>query len=189
MRTDLHIGVTVVVVTREDAENYRFSRLYSIDLEMAKQSCDLLARQNDLELRYCILRDIVVTYSRPFSKNLGRVYRKHALAEDAVPAAMRGLHTELLKLRDQAFAHTDHDFRNPQIARFPREGGAGLYSMSFRNPSYEDLNTRLPEIRELVVAVEQCVNTRAREFELTFDQLYPEELKTVPESDSHTPGA
>jgi hypothetical protein len=112
-----------------------------------RQSCDLLARQNDLELRYCILRDIVVTYSRPFSKNLGRVYRKHALPEDVVPAAMRGLHTELLKLRDQAFAHTDHDFRNPQIARFPREGGGGVYSMSFRNPSYEDLNTRLPEIR------------------------------------------
>jgi len=179
----------VVTVTRGDAENYRFLRLYSIDLEMAKQACDLLARQDDLEVRYCILRDIVVTYSRPFSKNLGRVFRKHTLPDDVVPAAMRDLHAELLKLRDQAFAHSDHDFRNPQIARFPRKGGGGQYLMSFRNPAYEDLNKRLPEIRGLVVSVEQAVNTMARASELTFDQLYPEELERAPDADSSAPGA
>ena len=179
----------MVVVTRKDAENYRFLRLYSIDLEMAKQSCDLLARQSDLEVRYCILRDIVVTYSRPFSKNIGRVFRRHALPERIVPAAMRALHAELVNLRHQAFAHTDHDFRNPQIARFPRKGGGGAYAMSFRNPAYEDLNRRVPEIRELVVSVEQGVNAKAREFELTFDQLYPNELDLPLERDSDAPGA
>jgi hypothetical protein len=156
---------------------------------MAKQSCDLMARQTDLELRYCILRDIVVTYSRPFSKNFGRVFRKHALPEDIVPAAMRQLHGELINLRDQVFAHTDHGFRNPQIARFPRKSGGGDYPMSFRNPAYEDLNTRLPEIRELVVSVEEGVNTKTREFELTFDQLYPDEIKRPPERDSDAPSA
>lgn len=179
----------MVTLTSGDAENYRFLRLYSIDLEMAKQSCDLLARQDDPGVRYCVLRDIVVTYSRPFSKNLGRVFRKHALSDDVVPAVKRDLHAELLKLRDQAFAHSDHDFRNPQIARFPQKGGGGHYLMSFRNPAYENLNKRLPEIRELVVSVEQAVNSMARVSERTFDQLYPEELKRAPDSGSNAPGA
>jgi hypothetical protein len=129
-----------------------------------------------------------VTYARPFSKNLGRVFRKYVLPAEVVPAAMRDLHAELLNLRDQAFAHSDHDFRNPQIARFPRKDGGGHYLMSFRSSAYEDLNKRLPEIRELVVSIEQAVNTMARASELTFDHLYPEELKRGLESDSNAPG-
>lgn len=179
----------MVVVTRRDAENYRFLRLYSIDLEMAKQSCDLLARQDALELRYCILRDLVVTYSRPFSKNRGQVFSRHRLEDEVVPIAMQPLHAELLTLRDQAFAHTDHDFRSPQIARWPRSSGGATYAMSFRNPVYDKLNMRLQEIRDLVVAVEQRVNAMARDFELTFDQLYPEETRRISEPDPHAPGA
>ena len=180
----------MVVVTRRDAENYRFLRLYSIDLEMARQSCDLIARQDALDVRYCLLRDLVVSYARPFSSNRGRVFKRHRLEKgEVVPIAMRPLHAELLALRDQAFAHTDHDFRNPQIARWPRSSGGATYGMSFRNPAYDTLIVRLQEIRDLATAVEQRVNALARDFELTFDQLYPEETQPVTEPDGQPSGA
>lgn len=167
----------MVVVTRQDAENYRFLRLYSIDLEMARQACDLLARQNSTELQYSVLRDLVVTYARPFSKNRGRVFRGHRLQAHVVPKALQSLHAELLALRNQAFAHTDHDFRNPRIARWPRTAGGATYSMSFRNPAYDKLVTRVHEIRDLILLVESKVNAMVRDFERTFDQLYPEEAE------------
>ena len=179
----------MVVVTRRDAENYRFLRLYSIDLEMARQACDLLARQGSPELQFSVLRDVVVTYARPFSNNRGRVFRSHRLEVTVVPTTMRPLHTELLALRNQAFAHTDHDFHNPRIARWPRSTGGATYPMSFRNPGYLSLVTRLDEIRDLIVLVENKVNAIVRDFESTLDQLYPEETQRSSASGSSAPGA
>jgi hypothetical protein len=179
----------MVSVTRQDAENYRFDRLYSIDLETAKQSCDLLDQQQSLAIRFSLLRDIVVTYGKPFSGNMGRVFRRHRLQDDIVPSEMKPLHQELLGLRDQAFAHTDHDFRDLQIARFRRKEGGGLYTMSFRNPGYEKLNERSGEIRVLIIAVEMRVNERIRDFELTFDELYIEEKSSVGNESSDPPAS
>lgn len=179
----------MVVVTNRDTENYRFLRLYSIDLDMARQTCDLLARQNSAELRHCILRDLVVTYARPFSANRGRVFRRHRLENDVIPVGMLALHTELLSLRDQAFAHTDHDFRKPRIARWPGKSGRASYPMSFSNPAYDSLLTQLASIGELIIAVETKVNETIRVFESTLDQLYPDEPQDSSEPDPGAPDA
>lgn len=162
-----------VVPTNRDAEDYRFLRLYSIDLEMAKQASDLLAKQDALDVRYSILRDLVVTYARPFSVNRGRLFKKHKLDDKVVPVTGKDLHLELLALRDQVFAHTDHDARDPQIARWPRKQGGAMYPMSFTNPPYGKLIDRLDEIRELIVSVEAAVNLRVRSFEAKFELLFP----------------
>lgn len=169
----------MVVITNRDAENYRFLRLYSIDLEMAKQTCDVLAEQDSSDVRYCVLRDLIVTYARPFSANRGRLFKQHRLESDVVPIEMQALHAELVALRDQVFAHTDHDARDPRIARWPKEQGGATYAMSFSNPGYDRLLGRLGDIRELVAAVEQTVNGRVRTFESTFDLLYSDPPSTA----------
>lgn len=90
----------MLAITREQVEDYRFLRLYSIDMEMAKQACDLLATQSDLAVQYALLRDLVVTYARPFSTNRGRTHKRHKLRDEIVPAAMKPLHAELMTLRE-----------------------------------------------------------------------------------------
>lgn len=165
----------VVRITREQAEDYRFLRLYSIDLEMAKQGCDLVAAQAATAVRYALLSYVIVTYARPFSTNRGRAYKRHRLPDSIVPPAMRPLHAELISLRDQSFAHTDHDFRRPRIARWPRKAGGARYVIGFTNPSYDLLLNRLHEIRDLVVLIEDAVNARARAFESELDRLYLDE--------------
>jgi hypothetical protein len=179
----------MVEMTRRDVENYRFLRLYSIDLDMAKQTCDLLARQSSPELQYAVLHDLVVTYARPFSQNRGRAFKRHSLLIDVVPSSLRALHVELITLRDQAFAHTDHDFRNPKIVRWPSNGGGASYGMSFSNPAYAALLARLPEIRDLVESAEKRVNGMARDFEAKFDQLYPEENAGRSDGESKATGS
>jgi len=157
-------------------------------MEMAKQACDLLETQSDLAVQYALLRDLVVTYARPFSTNRGRTHKRHKLREEIVPAEMNPLHSELMTLRDQSFAHTDHDFRKPQIARWPRKGGGATYGMGFANPPYQSLLARLAEIRQLTVVVEAAINARARAFELEFNQLYPEEAAEQPPEEFKPPG-
>lgn len=158
-------------ITPETDEHYRFLRLYSIDLDTAKHSCNLIKTQDSLDVRFPLLRDLVVTYSRPFSSNRGSVSRTHKLDVAVIPAEMRPLHDELLSLRDQAFAHTDREFHGPEIGRYPKSEGAA-YFMSFRRPAYEGLNARLDEILGLVVSVEASVNEEIRQMELMFDELF-----------------
>lgn len=162
----------MVEIPDRELEEYSFLRLYSIDFEMAKQACDLLSRQTSDELRYCILRDIVVSYARPFSKNRGRLIRLHRLEADLVPVAMRPLHTELVTLRDQVFAHSDQEFRKPQLARWPRKDGTATYPMGFRNPAYDQLLARMAEVRVMVIALESLVNESVASHERVFDQLH-----------------
>jgi hypothetical protein len=49
-----------------ELEEYEFLRLYSIDLDMARQTCDLLAQITDAQIRFAVLRDALISYSRPF---------------------------------------------------------------------------------------------------------------------------
>jgi len=172
----------VVILTRADAENYRFLRLYSIDLDTARQACDLLEGPYGAGVKYCVLRDVIVTYARPFSVNRGRVFRRHCLEVDVVPKQFLTLHDELVELRNRAFAHTDHDFRNPKLSRWKGASGGATYPMSFANPEYERLLIRRSAIRELIAMVEDAVNAQAKQFERLIDQLYPEDVAPSGES-------
>lgn len=162
----------MVDIPDRELEEYSFLRLYSIDFEMAKQACDLLIEQDSDELRFCILRDIVVSYSRPFSGNRGTLLRQHRLATATVPQSMSALHFELIALRNQVFAHTDQDFRKPRVARWPRHDGGTTYPMGFQNPRYAELADRVAAIRALCVALENAVNEDIRSRERSFDRLH-----------------
>jgi hypothetical protein len=153
------------MVTHLEAEAWRFYRLYSIDLEGAKQTIQMLKRFAEADVRYAILRDAIVAYARPFSKNRGRFLKHHRLSDAIVPREFVALHAELITLRDRAFAHTDHDFRNPQLIRWPLAGTADRYVFGFSNPPWESLNRRAGEIEQLIAEVESAVNAWVSTFE------------------------
>lgn len=170
-------------------EEYGFHRLYSIDFDMARQACDLLSNQTSDELRYTILRDVVVSYSRPFSGNRGKLIRQHRLLPTVVPKSMAPLHAELIALRNQVFAHTDHDVSKPKHARWLRADGSAQYPMSFGIPPYQALVARIGDIRALTVAMEDIVNATIAEYQRGFDALHREQEGTEPDAEINPQGA
>jgi hypothetical protein len=87
-------------MTTAEFENYCFLRLYSIDLNTAAHAIAILKRYRKADEQVALLRDIAVTYSRPFSVNHGNEHRTHQLAIKHVPRQARGLHNRLLDLRN-----------------------------------------------------------------------------------------
>lgn len=164
--------------TSRQFEEYPTLSLYSIDLDEAQQAARMLRRYRRTDIRYCILRDVIVSYSRPFSGNRGKLLTKHSLPEKIVPRAQRPLHRELFKLRNQAFAHTDHSFRDPRLAAFPKAEGGARFVMSFSNPPWESLNRRASEIEALIAAVENAVKDWMEAFHVRVEPLFPPQLMT-----------
>jgi hypothetical protein len=144
--------------------NYRFLRLYSIDFDMARGALRLLAEEHSRSVQFALFRDFVVTYARPFSGNRAPSGSNDTLSSKHVPTASRPLHQALLDLRDQLFAHTDFEARDPRVARFDTSMGA-RFPMSFSNPDYLGWLNRLPELNELVEAVDASLAEHIRRIE------------------------
>ena len=151
-------------MTPQQFEQYCFYRLYSIDLDTVRHSLRMLKRYRRQDVRHSILRDVVVGYARPFSGNKGKLFNKHQLSTKTVPSELRSLHSEMLDVRMRILAHTDYEFRNPRLARWPTSIGP-IFPMSFRVYDIGKLDTRLPEIERLVKAVESSVNAKVRTIE------------------------
>jgi len=149
--------------SKEDV-HYRFLRLYSIDLNMARQSLALLSRYRRADVRHAIFRDVVVGYARPFSSNRDHRKRTHELSLRHVPKTIRPLHKELMKLRHQLFAHTDFAARQPSVTRWQGSVKA-QFPMSFSNPPYDAWLRRSAEILELLEAVEESIRKELTELE------------------------
>jgi hypothetical protein len=146
-------------------EKYCFLRLYAIDLDTALHTIKVLRRYKRADVQYPLLRDIAVTYARPFSGNEGNHISKHHLSSrDHVPKNMRSLHAELLRLRMEQFAHTDMKFYRPKVAKFPGKGKP-WFPMSFRGYDYGALLSRVAEIEELVRAVEGSIQSGLATYE------------------------
>jgi hypothetical protein len=138
----------------QQMEQYCFYRLYSIDFDTTKHTLRVLKRYRRKDVRYCLLRDIVVSYCRPFSGNKGEEILNHTLNKKVVPKELRPLRDELVKLRNQLFAHTDYTYRQPKVADWSTDSYK-QFPMSFRGYDYNKLDKRVPEIDKLVVAVEK----------------------------------
>jgi hypothetical protein len=158
-----HVATSIADYGPEDIE-YRFHRLYSIDLDSAKQSLRMLRRYRRDDVRYCILRDAVIIYSRPFSGNQGPKGRGHKLALSFVPRHHRALHRELIELRSGLLAHTDFTVHEPRVAKWAGSR-APVYAMTFRRPSYEKFFARLQDIEDLFSTVEANLHADIRNFE------------------------
>lgn len=149
-------------------EPYYFLRMYSIDFSTARGAIKVLKRYRRPDVQYPLLRDLIVAYVRPFSTNKGPL-SKHTLGvKQHVPPLMRALHQELVRVRMQQFAHTDLTYYTPETLAFKGPNGEFHgYAMMFKGYDYAALLRRLPEIEELIRAVESSVNAEITKQEAT----------------------
>ena len=152
-------------------EEYEFLRLYRIDVESARQLFELVERQGTDELRFPLLEIAVVRYARPFSKNFGSVIKRHWLDDTVVPPDMLSLHSELIGLRDNAFAHTDHKFRKPEVSRWKQSDGSNRYGLAFRIADYTLLLRRLAALKDLARAVEAAIVAKCDAMQPVLDTI------------------
>lgn len=143
----------------QEREQYHFLKLYTIDFDTAKHILKVLKRYRRKDVRYCILRDLIVTYCRPFSGNKGEHISKHTLTVKVVPKELRSLHNELLDMRNQLFAHTDYTYRQPKVINWSTDTYK-WFPLQFRGFDYEKLDRRVSEISKLILAVESNLQKR-----------------------------
>ena len=157
-------------MSQQQLEQYYFFRLYSIDLDSAKHILCVLKRYRRKDVRYCLLRDLVISYCRPFSGNKGDKISKHVLTKKVVPKDLRPLHDELVKVRNQLFAHTDYTYRRPKVTNWSTDSYK-WFPMSFRGFDYNKLDVRVSEINQLVSAVERNLQTKIDRIHETSNNL------------------
>jgi hypothetical protein len=167
-------------LTREQAI-YLMHCLYSVNLSDVKHSLKVLRAFEEKDVRWIILRELVVAYARPFSANNDDQGKRHRLDPDrVVPGELRDLHDELISLRNELIAHTDFDRWKPRVSGWPMTT-TKVWGMVIRAPDYAALDARVPEIERLVDAVDakpsreirdlgQTITTPARPLQI------PEEL-------------
>lgn len=126
-------------------ELYCFLRLYLIDLDTASSIIPLLKRYKRDDVKISLLRDIAVTYARPFSGNEGIKISKHQLALTHVPRSSKTTHQKLINLRNSQFAQTDLKFHAPKVSRFGAKENP-YYPMSFKSFDYRQLLNQALEI-------------------------------------------
>jgi hypothetical protein len=131
-------------------EKYAFLRLYEHDFEMALQTAQVLDVHENNNVRFPLLRDIVVTYCRPFTESNGIGINKDFHGVKKFPnEEMKSLHAKLLTLRKELFAHTDLTYKNPKISNWSTDERK-WFPMSFKGYDYAQLNTELPNIVKLI---------------------------------------
>lgn len=140
-------------MTSSEFENYCFLRLYSSDFNDCRHLVRMIRRYRKLDVRYALLRDLTVAYSRPFSGNSHGTKGKHSLSLKYVPAEHRAMHDRLFSLRNNQFAHSSMKFHNPRVAKL-----GNLLAISRKSVDFAYLDRSLTEIEKLVVAVEENVN-------------------------------
>ncbi len=150
-------------------EKYYFLRIYSMDFQEVLESIKLLKDIKPLEIRCRLLRDIAVSYSRPFSVNRGNVIRKDQCPEEVIPKALKGLHEEIFTLRKERFAHSDLNHYGPKLARWKTNVG-WTYPMTFRGFDYAKLDKKLPDVELLVNKVVINLQAEIEKYHQWFDE-------------------
>ena len=151
-------------MTSLENEDYLFLRMYSVDLRTASYSMGVLSRTEAADARECILRDIVVTYARPFSGNRGTTARSHRLLDllpDVITEERKTLHEKLMRFRDQLFAHTDLEAYKPKPVKWERDGHV-TFPMTFWGLDYVGLEAQVEELWDLIETVKATVDEEVR---------------------------
>lgn len=155
---------------KREHEKYLFLRIYSMDFDGVKYSLLALEKVQEKDIRYRLLREIAVSYARPFSTNRGKLIPKDQCPERLVPKKHMGLHRELLKLRFELFAHSDLNRYDPVIGRGWKGKVRWVYPMSFRGFNYEHLDKQVPDIRKLVRGVTDALQIEIEAYEAKLDK-------------------
>lgn len=143
-------------MTSEELETYCFFRLYSGDLNECRHLIRMIRRYRKNDVRYALLRDLAVTYSRPFSGNSRKNKGKHHLSLCFVPAEHKEIHNRLFELRNSQFAHSSMRFHDSKLAKL-----GNVIAMSRKSVDFAYLERSLSDIERLVVSVETNVNEAA----------------------------
>jgi hypothetical protein len=151
-------------MTDADFEEYCFLRLYSIDLDTALNALRVTKRYKKLAVKCALLRDVTVTYGRPFSTNRGIEITKHQLSISHVPKNLRALHEELMQLRNNQFAHTDLKFHNPKVAKFGTRNRP-VFPMTFKNFDYQKIFERLNDVETLIKSIDTSITSKIQHYE------------------------
>ncbi len=134
-------------------EKYKFYRLCDIDFQTTLHTLKVLKEIKRLEVRYPLLRDITITYARPFSINKGVVISNHKLkGKDFVPPKFMNLHNYLIDARNQSFAHTDIPLKNPKVANWSSPENK-CFPMSFKGCGLEELDKKADDLPVLVADI------------------------------------
>ncbi len=159
-------------------EQYQFLRLSRIDIEQAIQTLNLLKRYKGKDVRYALLRDFVVAYSRPFVGSNGHEIKKHILKLKYVPVDRRKLHGEIIDKRHQLFAHNDLQYRKPTVANLSTLDKP-WFPMSFRGFDYDQLDEKYVDMLVLAEAVLSKIDDGVAQMEprlLSLSQQLPKKL-------------
>ena len=92
----------------------------------------MLKTYEQLNLRFLIVRDAIISYARPFSDNNGILLKKWKLPEKFIPKKYKDLHKELINMRDRVIAHSDMDFIDPSVVNRSSSKGK-WFPMSLKN--------------------------------------------------------
>jgi len=139
-------------LTAAEEDTYTLYRLYQRDFDEALHTMRLMRRYRRPEVRYCLLRDAVIAYCRPFSGNRGHVHNRHKLPLRFVPRGSRSIHDDLVRRRHGLIAHTDIKERRPQIARWPARGRF-VYLLGVAHGDWGSLDRKIGAVQALVEAV------------------------------------
>lgn len=148
-------------------EKYKFLRLYDIDFEMALRTIAILKRYRKKDVKYALLRDIVTTYARPFTESKGFKINTDRHGVKFQNDDMKNLHDELMDIRMQIFAHTDLTYRHPKVANWSSDSQK-WFPMSFRAFDYNNLISRVEEIKKLIKYVRQQLKEKLAKCEESF---------------------
>ena len=148
----------MIISTQDEAEEwYVFLRLCEHDLDSARSSIRMIKCYREEGVKLALIRDVIISYARPFSKNRGRITEEHRLKDSFVPMEHKALHDDLLRFRDQVFAHTDIKAHDPTLGRWPAKSGY-IYPIAFKNLSANLFANKLQEMSALIQEVHNAIN-------------------------------
>ncbi len=156
-----------IAMTEIEFEKYQFLRLHSVDMDTASHTLKMLCRYRRMDIKVVLLRDIAVTYSRPFTGNKGVHIKKHFLSPRYVPKHLKTIHQKLLDLRNEQFAHTDLSFHKPKVSKWRTDNGY-FYPMSLKTFDYLGLLRQFSSIDDLIKAVDQSLKADIKKYESLF---------------------
>lgn len=130
-------------------EQCAFYRLCESDFISAYNSIDLMKKYSQQEIQHVFLRDMAVSYARPFSGSNGTENSKYVLKKIFIPRQYLDMHKEIMIMRNQIFAHTDLTYKKPKISDFGSKN-TKWFPMSFRGCSYDKLFAEVDAISALI---------------------------------------
>lgn len=155
----------------EVEENYVFHRFADANIFHALKAVGLVKTIEPIFAKYAVLRDLVVTYIRPFTPCFGK-FQKYKLEDELIPEEFLDLHKELYNLRCQVFAHTDLRVRNPVLHCWVGRNGT-MFPITFKGYDYEGLLKKIDPMEPLFSKVLEKVRKRMFELEDQLNNLIP----------------